>query len=183
VPTDALTVLIEREAEELDLHADLIADNDDEEIHGVTWFFPGAKPKVQINQSLRREFRRANRYRTTLAHEYGHLLLHGWLYDRFRRELKNHEPLRCYSRTVQATIDRLTDWMEWQAGYICGALLMPQRRVQLLAAAFGRERGASLPLKPESIDAQALTKRLTDLFDVSRDAARVRLLKLGHLAG
>src|SRR5271165_5149318 len=49
LPTDALTVLIEREAEELDLHADLIADNNDEEIHGVTWFFPGAKPKVQIN--------------------------------------------------------------------------------------------------------------------------------------
>jgi Zn-dependent peptidase ImmA (M78 family) len=97
VPTDALTVLIEREAEELDLHADLIADNDDEEIHGVTWFFPGAKPKVQINRKLRREFRRANRYRTTLAHEYGHLLLHAWLYDRFRRELKNREPLRCYS--------------------------------------------------------------------------------------
>jgi len=59
LPTDALTVLIEREAEELDLHADLIADNNDEEIHGVTWFFPGAKPKVQINRSLRREFRRA----------------------------------------------------------------------------------------------------------------------------
>jgi hypothetical protein len=88
VPTDALTVLIEREAEELDLHADLIADNDDEEMHGVTWFFPGAKPKVQINRSLRREFRHANRYRTTLAHEYGHLLLHAWLYDRFRWELK-----------------------------------------------------------------------------------------------
>jgi hypothetical protein len=72
VPTDALTVLIERDAEELDLHADLIADNDHEEIHGVTWFFPGAKPTVQINRKLRREFRRANRYRTTLAHEYGH---------------------------------------------------------------------------------------------------------------
>jgi hypothetical protein len=38
-------------------------------------------------------------------------------------------------------------------------------------------------LKVDSIDAQALTNRLTGLFDVSRDAARVRLLKLGHLAG
>jgi hypothetical protein len=44
-------------------------------------------------------------------------------------------------------------------------------------------RSAPLPLKAESIDAQALTKRVTDLFDVSRDAGRVRLLKLGHLAG
>jgi Zn-dependent peptidase ImmA (M78 family) len=183
VPTDALTVLIERAAEELDLHADLVADNENEEIHGVTWFFPGAKPKVQINRKLRREFRRANRYRTTLAHEYGHLLLHAWLYDHFQDELKNQESLRCYSRTVQASIDRLTDWMEWQAGYICGALLMPKRSVDLLAGAFGKERGVSVPLKVDSMDAHALTKRLTDLFDVSRDAARVRLLKLGHLAG
>jgi Zn-dependent peptidase ImmA (M78 family) len=183
VPTDALTVLIERDAEELDLHADLIADNDNEEIHGVTWFFPGAKPTVQINRKLRREFRRANRYRTTLAHEYGHILLHAWLYDRFRRELQSREPLRCYSRTVQTSIDRQTDWIEWQAGYICGALLMPKWRVDLLARAFGEERGVRVPLKADSIDAQALTKRVTDLFDVSRDAARVRLLKLGHLAG
>jgi hypothetical protein len=75
VPTDALTVLIEREAEELDLHSELRADDDNEEIHGVTWFFPRTKPKVQINRKLRLEFRFANRYRTTLAHEYGHLLL------------------------------------------------------------------------------------------------------------
>ena len=182
VPTDALTVLIEREAQELDLHTDLIADNDSEEIHGVTWFVPGAKPKVQINRKLRREFRRANRYRTTLAHECGHLLLHVWLYDRFQRELKTREPLRCYSRTVQMSIERLTDCIEWQAGYMCGALLMPKWRVDLLAAAFRKARGVSVPLKVDSIDAQVLTKRLTDLFDVSLDAARVRLLKLGHLA-
>jgi len=61
---------------------------------------------------------------------------------------------------VQGSIDRLTDWMELQAGYVCGALLMPQWRVELLAGAFGLERGASLPLKLESIDAQALTKLL-----------------------
>jgi Zn-dependent peptidase ImmA (M78 family) len=182
VPTDGLTVLIEREAAQLDLHSELIAERADEEIHGVTWFYPGAKPKVQINRQLRREFRRANRYRTTLAHEYGHLLLHAWLYEHFRRELKHNEPLRCYSHTVQGSIERLSDWMEWQAGYVCGALLMPQRRVELLAGAFGRERGVSLPLNAESIDAQALAKRLSDLFDVSREAARVRLLKLGQLA-
>jgi hypothetical protein len=73
--------------------------------------------------------------------------------------------------------------MEWQAGYVCGALLMPKHRVDLLADAFGKERSIRVPLKLDSIDAQALTKRLTDLFDISQDAARVRPLKLGHLAG
>jgi hypothetical protein len=74
-------------------------------------------------------------------------------------------------------------WMEWQAGYVCGGLLIPKHRVDLLADAFGKERSVRVPLKLDSLDAQALTKRLTDLFDVSRDAARVRLLKLGQLAG
>ncbi len=58
---------------------------------------------------------------------------------------------------------------------------MPKHRVDLLTAALGNERGVNVPLHVDSIDAKALTKRLTDLFDVSRDAARVRLLKLGHL--
>jgi hypothetical protein len=49
--------------------------------------------------------------------------------------------------------------------------------------AFGKERSVRVPLNLDSIDAQALTKRLTAVFDVSRDAAWVRLLKLGHLAG
>jgi uncharacterized protein DUF955 len=182
VPTQDLLVLIDREAEELDLHSELISDRPDEEIHGVTWFFPGAKPKVQINRHLRREFQRANRYRTTLAHEYGHLILHTWLYDRFHHQLlQTGVPLRCYSRTVEGGFDGVTDWMEWQANYICGALLMPRWRVELLAKAFGKERDVSVPLADGGIDGQMLIKRMTDLFDVSRAAARVRLLKLGYL--
>ena len=179
--TDALTVLIEREAEVLDLDAELIAENEREEIHGVTTFSPGQRPTVEINRHLRRMIRRINRLRTTLAHEYGHLLLHAWLYEHFRGQIGNPAPLRCYSRTVEGNIDRLTDWMEWQAGYFCGALLMPKRRMDLLAGAFAQEHGGAVPLKCDSIDGGRLIERVTDLFDVSRDAARVRLLKLGHL--
>jgi hypothetical protein len=29
-----------------------------------------------------------------------------------------------------------TDWMEWQAGYVCGALLMPASKVRELAGAY-----------------------------------------------
>jgi len=182
VPTQDLLILIDREAEELDLHSELIADRPGEEIHGVTWFFPGAKPKVQINRHLRREFQRANRYRTTLAHEYGHLILHTWLYDRFHHQLlQTGVPLCCYSRTVEGGFDGMTDWMEWQANYVSGALLMPRWRVELLAQAFGKERGVSVPMADGGIDGQMLIKRMTSLFDVSSAAARVRLLKLGYL--
>jgi hypothetical protein len=59
---------------------------------------------------------------------------------------------------------------------------MPKHRVDLLADAFGKERSVRVPFKLDGINARALTQRLTDLFDVSRDATRVRLLKLGQLA-
>jgi Zn-dependent peptidase ImmA (M78 family) len=182
LPTDALTLLIERDAEVLDLDADLIAKNEREEIHGVTTFSPGERPTVEINRHLKRVLHRANRFRTTLAHEYGHLLLHAWLYEHFRGQIRNPAPLRCYSRTVEGNVDRLTDWMEWQAGYICGALLMPKRRVDWLVSAFAKENGLAGLLLRDNMDSGRLIERVTDLFDVSRDAARVRLVKLGHLA-
>jgi hypothetical protein len=80
------------------------------------------------------------------------------------------------SVTVEGNVDRLTDWIEWQAGYICGALLMPKRRMDLLAGAFAKENGSIGPLLRDNIDSGRLIERMTDPFDVSRDAARVRLL-------
>ncbi len=35
-----------------------------------------------------------------------------------------------------AAVKHQTDWMEWQAGYVSGALLMPRSRVKLLVDAF-----------------------------------------------
>jgi len=34
-----------------------------------------------------------------------------------------------------------TDWMEWQAGYVCGALLMPASKVRELAGAYLESHG------------------------------------------
>ena len=44
------------------------------------------------------------------------------------------------------------------------------------------ENGFAGPLLRDNIDGRRLIEWVTDLFDVSSDAARVRLLKLGHLA-
>ena len=68
-------------------------------------------------------------------------------------------------------------------GSIGGALWMPKHRVALLDDAFGKERSVRVPFKLDGIAVRALTKRLTELFAVSRDAARLRRLKLGQLAG
>jgi hypothetical protein len=50
VSTDAPTVLIKRAAEKLDLHADLVADNKNEEIHGVS---PGSTRPALSTPTIR----------------------------------------------------------------------------------------------------------------------------------
>jgi hypothetical protein len=74
------------------------------------------------------------------------------------------------------------DWMEWQAGYVCGAVLMPHTRVKGIAKEHFesiRQRG---PLEVKSPAAAALIGRIVEAFQVSTDAARVRLLKLKILS-
>ena len=174
VPTDALKVLIEGEAAKL-LRADL--SHEGEEVHGITEFFPGCKPWVSIAHELSAQPWRAHRERTTLAHEYGHVHWHTPLYDRYCRPGERHKCAR--GQLLPRSGQR--DWMEWQAGYISGALLMPRSRVKLQVEAFRREHSVSLPLQAGSVDGQILIGRVSELFDVSREAAEVRLLQLGHL--
>src|SRR5579872_1494474 len=74
VTTDELTKLIEQEASDLDLYADLSAYGPD--VEGVTVFVPGGKPKVAISAELSESNTRENRLRTTLSHEYCHVHYH-----------------------------------------------------------------------------------------------------------
>jgi hypothetical protein len=71
--------------------------------------------------------------------------------------------------------------MEWLAGYVSGATLMPRSRMQLHVAAFRVERGVEGRLDEESIAGQLLIQRTSELFRVSTDAAGVRLRQLCYL--
>ncbi len=70
VPTIALIKLIERDAKELKLYADLT--KVEEGFLGVTFFAPPAKPEVRIAGKLYRDPNGAHLLRFTLAHEYMH---------------------------------------------------------------------------------------------------------------
>jgi hypothetical protein len=70
-----------------------------------------------------------------------------------------------------------TDWMEWQAGYAAGALLMPAGALRSVVAKFLREHDSHGPGSSIS----GLADSVSDVFDVSSGAARVRLDKLGIL--
>jgi hypothetical protein len=183
IPTDDLTRLIERDTADFDPGADLSAYGAD--VEGVTEFFPGSKPHVRISATLADNERRENRYRTTLTHEYAHVHLHNHLFQmaaQTSRLIGGRKPAHvqvCKRDTMFAA--RKTDWMEWQAGYVCGALLMPVTLLRQQVAAFQEQHKLFGPIDASSDHAGKLIVVVADAFQVSSEAARVRLSVLGLL--
>jgi hypothetical protein len=186
IVTDDLTVLIEGEADDLDLYADLSSEPG--EVEGVTDFFPGKKPRVRISKTLSENPIMGNRLRTTLTHEFGHIRFHGFLYDAktltpslfpVQEEPQSH---KCKRENILNAGQY--DWMEWQAGYVCGAVLMPISPLKEIARTYLKERAiATIPLVATSLEGRGLIRAVSSKFQVSEDAARVRLSKLSFLVG
>jgi Zn-dependent peptidase ImmA (M78 family) len=181
--TDDLTVLIERDTESLDQYADLSGYGLD--VEGVTQFQPGRKPKVLISETLSAADNRQNRLRMTLAHEYGHVRFHAPLWD---LEPPSADLLKANPRANMQVCFRdkildaaQSDWMEWQAGYVGGALLMPVSRVRTLVAAYCESHNLFGVVGQDDSHGRALIETVRVAFEVSPDAARIRLLKLGIL--
>ena len=178
--TDDLTVLIERDTESLDQYADLSAYG--RFVEGVTQFQPGRKPKVLISETLSTADNRQNRLRMTLAHEYGHVRFHAPLWD---LEPPGADLLKANPRANTQVCFRnnildaaQTDWMEWQAGYVCGAILMPKTAVLTLCRRFAEDHGIFGAVSLQAAAGADLISQVVSAFKVSADAARVRLLKL-----
>jgi hypothetical protein len=183
VSTDDLTRLIERDTEDLDLYADLSVYGPN--VEGVTEFRPESKPRVKISASLADDSKRENRLRTTLTHEYGHVRFHAYLWDveppapDLLRGNPNADKQICKRDSILDAGQ--ADWMEWQAGYVCGALLMPVSRVRRLAREYLESHGLYGAVGRTDSHGLALVEALARQFGVSADAARIRLLKLGIL--
>jgi hypothetical protein len=176
--TDDLTLIVERYAQ-LNLYADLRTEGED--VHGLTSFAAGRRPAVQIDKRLSTDERRANRLRTTLAHEFGHVRLHNILFQQEARGVPLFGDVRTGEqkcrREAIASPSR-TDWMEFQAGYVCTALLAPKRRVLELLAAADPSRAR---LVPGQLAAEAAARAVAEAFEISLEAARVRLQTVGAM--
>jgi Zn-dependent peptidase ImmA (M78 family) len=182
IDTDDLTVMIEQHVRGLDLYADLSEDG--AEVEGVTKFGRQRKPDVEIAERLTSDDRRSNRYRTTLSHELGHVILHDHLYqdklavgDLFTATATEERLVCKRDSMVDAP---MSDWMEWQACYFSGALLMPKRAMIELAKEHGN--GISGAPRYRSDKGANLVSAAMDRFVVSHEAARVRLSVLRLLA-
>jgi hypothetical protein len=188
--TDDLTVLLEQHTESLDLYADLSADGAD--VEGVTTFAPGLRPRVSISSVLSSGANQ-NRLRTTLTHELGHVHFHGFLFelrtsglDLFGSTTGGRHPAappsapqKCHRQNIVNA--RQVDWMEWQAGYACGAILMPASRLAAVVRDHCRTWKTLSEVPALSPEGASLIDAVVTGFGVSRDAARVRLLKRSYL--
>jgi hypothetical protein len=191
ISTDDLTILLEQHVEKLDLYADLVEEGLD--VEGVTDFFPGGRPQVRISGTLSATASSRNRLRTTLTHELGHVQFHAFLYelkaaglDLFGSPNSTSSnavslpgPQKCHRETILHA--KQVDWMEWQAGYACGALLMPNSHLRRVVTDYMRGHRILTELHVSAREADELVELVAGTFDVSGDAARVRLLKTKHL--
>jgi Zn-dependent peptidase ImmA (M78 family) len=177
ITTDDLTVLIEQEGAVLDSSVDLSHHKGD--VEGMTQFFADEEPKVSISDRLSAPFLE-NRLRSTLAHEWGHVHFHGPLWQtKFHANLFDpveQDPPVCHRDTI---LDG-EDWMEWQAGYVSGAILMPAKSTRRLVSDICQLRGWHANVEVTSSAATELISAVVETFAVSQEAARVRLQKL-HL--
>lgn len=183
ISTADLTVLVESACSEVDHYADLSAEGED--VEGMTQFFPDRLPKIFISETLASDERRENRLRTTLSHEFGHAHFHRILYDdQFRLgglfQRRPHE-----ARTISKRDNILgaseVDWMEWQAGYVSGAILMPARPLRQQLSDFCARRNLHVAARVDGPESQEMQQSVAAAFQVSAEAARIRLLKLGFL--
>jgi len=160
---DDLSVLIEHRAADLDLYAELPAEFD-----GVTEFSRDNRPHVKVAARLSAQARFEHRLRTTLAHELAHVVLHNfiWWFDPGVAFDPHALSPRCALRM------RSVDWMEWQANYCAGALLVPADALDTRAE----------PVWERSSGGRALVRSVQTRFDVSAQVATIRLRQLGRLS-
>jgi len=187
--TDDLRELLETETESLDLCADLSNESGETEL--LAEFRHGHRPVVRITPGLVQEANLENRLRAALAHAYGHVRLHDFLFqteegswlsffdDYPGSSLRIH---RCHRDAIAPLKDE--DWMEWQAGYACGALLMPIGPLLALVRQFRHDRDLDhAALSERSLDGATLIHEVAERFQTSWRSSRVRLIQLGILAG
>jgi Zn-dependent peptidase ImmA (M78 family) len=175
IPTAEIIHMIAAEAGELDLYANL-----PEGLDGYTDYFADRNPNVKISQRLAAT-RYHNRLRFTLAHEYGHVWFHAPLWRKPEQDPTRPATPRwtCHRDTIGTAPEN--DWMEWQADHIGGALLMPRSYLFEWAGEIAMREGKEPPLEADSELGRALMQRVMRRCQVSEQAARVRLLRVGLL--
>jgi hypothetical protein len=162
---------------------------------GQTEFYADRPPKIFINRDLTGAIDDdytppgiRGRWRATLAHETSHVVLHRVLFDVNESQgglfqvVEDNVPqrlMRCLKKNVLYRAGA-SDWREVQANMGMAALLMPKTLFLKLAHHALEQNGLrASALISGSSAASLVTGELARLFDVSKQAAGIRLETLG----
>lgn len=166
---------------------------------GQTEFYPDGSTRILINRDLTGAIDDdytppgvRGRWRATMAHEASHVLMHRVLFEvnkdqgslfRIPANAEAKQLMRCLKKNVLFRGSSASDWREVQANLGMAALLMPQDLFRRLAArAVEEHRIPPQALSCGSSAATALISKMATHFDVSRQAAGIRLETLGILS-
>lgn len=137
-----------------------------------------------IIDSMLLEKHQEHRYRFTLGHEAGHGGLHSSLLKNKENNSvsgsNEHNWLQCTNKTVQAGKavageKSSIDWMEWQANSLTSAVLMPRLSIGNALKKFDTFKLCDFEF------AYCAVSYISQLFNVSEQAALIRLQKLGYI--
>ena len=186
ISTDDLAILIEQETEDFDSFCDLSEEGED--VEGITYFTKNGKPTVKISTQLQQPFLE-NRLRTTLTHEFFHVKFHDFLYqienppslfDQTGSDVSVEPAHKCKRNDIINAPQN--DWMEWQAGYGCGAFLIPASELQkVVTSVRGSLNLAFETIYANSSSGKTLISEVVSRFQTSKEAAKVRLLQKQYL--
>jgi Zn-dependent peptidase ImmA (M78 family) len=163
------------------------------DVMGCATFYPEGLAMVEIHENLSAtgdDLTLDRRRRATIAHELGHGLAHTHLYVQrfaFDREQADYDPsllqrahIACRTSDIREVGNKPAggssySWIEWQANYLMGALIVPRRALlRHLEVWTGPQNGVCSPRLPASARAEA-QESVAETFHVSRQLAGIRL--------
>lgn len=165
-------------------------------ILGFTRFGPKGPVEVVVSRSLAEEGTRVaeRRITSTLAHEAGHILLHGHLFALERRARarslfgddldEKNQTILCRPGTVADSTEGSGNqgydgrWWEFQANKVIGVLLLPRKLVHEALDPILVSQGLLRTRVLDDERREEATHRLAGAFDVNPVVARIRVGEL-----
>lgn len=175
-PGDTIPIPIE-EIIEFELGLDIIPVPDLRRSHGIDGALAQDFSQIYVDDYVYNNW--PNRHRFTLAHEIGHYILHRA--DLENGEVNSFKDWLDYAKSVAG----LGDWFETQAHIFARHLLMPNHHLraqfdnflpEVIALVDAAKRNKIKRINYLEPAITAMSRRIAQVFEVSEDAARVRII-------
>jgi len=140
----------------------------------VEGFLSSDFTEIAVDQGVYEDF--DTRYRFTLAHEIGHLVLHQEMYSQYK--IDNYEGRLGFVREIP---DESYYWFEWQAQSFAGLVLVPGDKLEAVVAdniELARKAGVRLE-GPDDSKWGYICEGVKKSFEVSSQVIDIRMYKDG----